>query len=87
MRLIDADLLKSKINFNLSGVIMQIDETLTIEAEPVRHGRWVYVGRSRWECSECKRPWPVPLAKAPAANYCPNCGAKMDGDDHAGDVR
>ena len=45
----------------------------------VRHGRWVY--KPLWqgadakyvECSECHKPawW--------ATDYCPNCGAKMDG--------
>lgn len=61
----------------------------TIEAEPVRHGRWVMtlytttskrgrvVSNKKVACSECgysngrKRN-----------NYCPNCGARMDGDSH-----
>jgi hypothetical protein len=54
-----------------------IDEAPTIEAEPVRHGRWVVQdeGRTRFMCSECK-------AKNydGSGRYCPNCGAKMDGE-------
>ena len=44
---------------------------------PVVHGEWNWVGR--WECSLCKHPWYIGW-ETPAANYCPNCGAKMDGD-------
>ena len=47
----------------------------TIEAEPVRHGRWELIDEAeprRYGCSECKRMvWHT-------ENYCPNCGAKMD---------
>ncbi len=44
-----------------------------VDAEPVRHGRWerfVYL----FACSECKK------ATVYEYSYCPNCGAKMDGD-------
>lgn len=51
----------------------------TIEAEPVRHGKWIdgrpYVN-SRWRvCSECHKSAHHPSG---GDNYCPNCGAKMD---------
>ena len=45
------------------------------DVAPVRHGKWIK--RKSWDfhvCSECSfenSPW----------NYCPNCGAKMDGGD------
>lgn len=54
----------------------------TVDAVEVVHGRWVHHYNDsgepiddKWYCSEChmcndhKRTW-----------YCPNCGAKMDGD-------
>ena len=53
-----------------------------LEAEPVRHGRWE---KSNYNgslcCSECKdvyidKTW----FGGGKWNYCPNCGAKMDGD-------
>lgn len=85
-----------------------VDEMPTIEAEPVRHGRWLLEAHKenlnyRWnvtaECSECcdekNEIWagffpnvPDWLARDVAlqsaesvnlSNYCPNCGAKMDG--------
>lgn len=59
-----------------------ITEAPTIEAEPVRHGKWtheyyptVWYGPGdppEWVCSVCKdRAYNT-------YDYCPNCGAKMD---------
>lgn len=55
-----------------------IDEAPTIDAEPVRHGRWEHFSRrdkNAVACSVCD----YPFARLHPANYCPNCGAKMDG--------
>lgn len=57
-----------------------INELPTIEAEPVRHGRWIdgmpYTN-SHWRvCSECHRSADHP---AGGHEYCGRCGAKMDG--------
>lgn len=55
-----------------------------VDAEPVQHGKWIkgmlptYGG---WKCSLCNRS--MQLLTKP--NYCPNCGARMDGDKHAAD--
>lgn len=61
----------------------------TVDAEPVRHGK--YIGTEfdgyadgcpvyyEWKCSECGC---VFEEEEPTYNYCPNCGAKMDGADH-----
>ena len=55
---------------------------------PVRHGRWKPMdrtfGRSVYYCSVCEQAEDVPTAMGvPMFTYCPNCGARMDGD---GDV-
>lgn len=47
-----------------------IKETLT--AEPVKHGRWVWLDGVR--CSICNHK----LQTTGLPSYCPNCGAKMD---------
>lgn len=39
----------------------------------VRHGRWKRYGKNLGECSECGEIVSV------RSNYCPNCGAIMDG--------
>lgn len=54
----------------------------TVKAVPVRHGRWINNyeakdGRSL-RCSECQMVFWVGHGRD--GNYCPNCGAKMDGD-------
>lgn len=46
------------------------------DVAPVRHGRWVNTHDEFCECSLCK--YPVYVAWN-ATNYCPNCGAMMDG--------
>lgn len=50
------------------------------DVEPVRHGRWVRKG-SNWRCSACGKGYRISCGSPPANtfNYCPNCGAKMDG--------
>ena len=54
----------------------------TEDVAPVKHGRWIehkhfhhdhYID-STYECSECKVEEPL------TSDYCPNCGAKMDGE-------
>ena len=64
-------------------------ETPVIEAEPVKHGTWKAVpnriligGRvatqgTAWECSACNNSSKQYL---PTMKYCPNCGARMDGE-------
>ena len=43
------------------------------DVAPVRHGRWKRYGRNLGECSNCGEIVNIRY------NYCPNCGAKMDG--------
>ena len=51
----------------------------TIDAEPVRHGKWIYhidsesIGET-WICSECNGE---ELCKT---KFCPYCGARMDAE-------
>ena len=82
MRLVDADrIVYSWIidndGENHDGVTLQsiIDKMPTVDAEPVRHGRWEVVDGAeprRYGCSVCKKlSWTED-------NYCSYCGAKMD---------
>lgn len=60
-----------------------IEETLrsvpAADVAPVRHGRWTWnAARTRPFCSECcVEPWRASNFVLP--NYCPHCGARMDG--------
>ncbi len=56
-------------------------DTPTSDVAPVRHGHWEQVDDTKCKCSECEvitmiAQYPIGADK----NYCPNCGAKMDGD-------
>lgn len=98
MRLIDANEVRKKAIPHTRGehgysadirkwavLVGEIDDAPTIEAEPVKHGRWWKGVESKldthtgeyWEevyynCLECDyaSDWNSP--------YCPNCGATMD---------
>ena len=90
MRLIDADAVKQFIYANGYVYANTLDKFPTID--PVKHGRWVYDKNGRdfnlgaWLCSECgcknnnlgmdNRINPHIFS---GSNYCPNCGARMDG--------
>lgn len=67
---------------NLDAVLLEIRRTPTIEAEPVRHGRWVNVIAavidSTGNCTNCGEEAVWRTRKKPYT-ICPNCGAKMDG--------
>lgn len=78
--------------YDKACIIDVIDEQPTVDAEPVRHGHWVhgkelsrdYIGNvcvsihyDKCWCSECDYPVEHPLWM-----YCPNCGAKMDGESN-----
>lgn len=60
-----------------SGIADCIAESISIippaDVAPVRHGRWKRYGKNLGECSECGEIVSV------RNNYCPNCGAMMDG--------
>lgn len=58
---------------------LDVDEAPTIEAEPTRHGKWIYkefepskVGY--YECSECG----YVAFNEKVCHYCYNCGARME---------
>ncbi len=59
----------------------EIADTFPIDAEPVRHGEWKHVAGMNSKCSECGRYFPVKEfdSRPFDINFCPNCGAKMDG--------
>lgn len=96
MRLIDAvELLKTLDSYELTkwyrGDLMTIIlSEPTIDAEPVRHGKWINeppykamdgTYRKGQECSVCHAYF-VSDGNKPYSNhpYCCECGAKMDGE-------
>lgn len=57
----------------------------TIEVEPTKHGHWIRLnGDSRFMCSVCKWKENVPTCNGEPTiwDYCPSCGARMDGGEN-----
>ena len=64
--------------------IDMIEDAPAADVAPVRHGRWVSVAGKRDRiCSRCLRNEPYKNADddAEVFEFCPHCGAKMDGGD------
>jgi hypothetical protein len=92
-RLIDANELVYAIHQSddrLNSSIWETDEIVdeiirayTVDAVEVVHGHNTYDHDSAFECSVCGwSDWDT-LTGDGKYNYCPNCGAKMDGDGNA----
>ena len=68
-------------NDRANQIIDAFDCLPAADVAPVRHGRWVKEKPDvliHWHCSVCKNCY---YLEEPNANYCPNCGAKMDGGE------
>ena len=75
------------ICLGLSYAILMLSKQKTIEAVPVRHGQWIFVGEEtmpdgwtyrKHKCSECN------FVTVEAKNFCQNCGVKMNEDNYNG---
>ena len=54
----------------------------TIDAQPVRHGRWNYRHEDDWcYCSVCGVKAISFYGDCRETDYCPRCGARMDGGE------
>lgn len=90
MRLIDADALKRKSELVAPSVcavpyravsVDEVESAHTIEAEPVRHGRWIQVDETKCRCTNCDSIVLIAIYPHGDKNYCPNCGSKNDGKE------
>ena len=71
------------IKIGFDAIAEVINSAPTVEAEPVRHGKWIDEGQyadyhphHAWRCSECEEH--VIEIDTPWFKYCPNCGARME---------
>ena len=93
MRLIDADIIQDELATLIlyvagtpEGECVEyahnlIDAQPTIDAVPVVHAHWIDQKHGTYKCSSCGQFLDFRGVNAGRgdANYCPNCGAKMDG--------
>ena len=58
-----------------------VAEAPAADVATVVHGRWVYDEHEmEYSCSVCLHNAPVGMTTYYTTNYCPNCGARMDGE-------
>lgn len=70
---------------NLSTLIGDVVKSVpAADVAPVVHGQWLD-NEDYMFCSICGIQWNYCDNDTKTFNYCPNCGAKMDGDSHASD--
>ena len=66
-----------------------IEDAPTIDAQPVKHGRFVFEkGDYRntvdgYRCTSCGETYHTKVPYFSEYKFCPNCGAKMGGDADA----
>ncbi len=77
----------AKPNADLREMLDEVENISAVDAEPVRHGRWIN-GTLGTECSCCGDLLPIVWCpddedgehciEIDETLFCPNCGAKMD---------
>lgn len=63
--------------------VSDIEKIPAADVEPVRHGEWLlrHIGAGHyWECSVCHTNPCIYVTEH--TKFCPNCGAKMDLEEH-----
>ena len=68
-----------------ASVVSDFEALPTAAVEPVRKARWIFFPRAHYfKCGFCRQTVPYKKAVLHSGkreyNYCPNCGAKMDGE-------
>ena len=83
MKLIDADELIIDYGFTWDDITPTHEEMVelikrqpTIDAEPIRYGKWIKVSKNLSSCSLCGNC--VMTERTSGMFYCQCCGAKMD---------
>lgn len=69
--------------FGIESVLEYVEGLPAADVAPVAHGRWEYIPQTLNTLSQLRCPfcgwWSLDPSIDDAYNYCPNCGARMDG--------
>ena len=69
-----------KITIDADVIVSEeiVNKLSTVEAEPVRRGRWIDpASEDCYKCSVCEEYTHMEIPKL-LYHYCPNCGAEME---------
>ena len=67
----------ASVGYYTETIAEVLKQVPTVDAVEVVHGRWKNIDTREylgWMCSNCQKWFDS------RTNYCPNCGAKMDGE-------
>lgn len=69
-------------SMGIESAINYIENAKTIDAKPIVHAYWIKQEREIFKCSNCGNYLDFRGVNAGRgdANYCPNCGTKMEED-------
>ena len=77
MEVVYEELADDPDNLRANRIIDCFDSMATVEAAPVVHGEWKFVGvsdnKNVFQCTNCKS------VITATGRYCKECGARMDG--------
>nr|DAK14913.1 MAG TPA: Thaumarchaeal output domain 1 [Caudoviricetes sp.] len=80
-----AEIISDKLGITLSELVDVMATVPIADVQEVKHGDWLKPGNDpidnkQWICSECKGLTETAYYCGHCYyNYCPNCGARMDG--------
>ena len=74
-------------------ILDMVDKALTADVQEIKHGKWMRTFPNEpldgnYFCSNCQSGIDIATAEETPTDrelfYCPNCGAKMDGEESGG---
>lgn len=87
-----AEIISDRLNIPLSDLCDIVAEIPSEDVQPVKHGRWIRSDDQCWlTCPFCDTDVDVSCGapffyvdndEVSHINFCPNCGARMDGDNN-----
>ena len=82
---VDREAVKNAVTSHWTDCSRILEAVLNIPAAdvaPVVHGKWEWVNEDRYRCDRCEQITAVDECMGkPIYNFCPNCGARMDGKE------
>lgn len=65
------------------GIISLLEQMPASDVQPIRRGQWKLTNNPSFrKCSECGAWWGSDITNNCFTNYCPKCGARMDGEQN-----